>query len=108
VVVSRGNNLGLLLALSPPHHKKSYVVLHETTYEIADVYQYTFSKDHKKSGMNNFLNIWGSNQTSTPIIFYMLFENFYLRILTILISVIMKIVIRIEDVAQLVEYYIFF
>jgi hypothetical protein len=33
-----------LLALSPPHHKKSYVALHETTYETADVYQCTCSK----------------------------------------------------------------
>jgi hypothetical protein len=30
-----------LLALSPPHHKKSYVALHGTTYGTADVYQYT-------------------------------------------------------------------
>jgi hypothetical protein len=28
-----------LLALSPPHHQKSYVTLHETTYVSADVYQ---------------------------------------------------------------------
>jgi hypothetical protein len=32
-----------LLALSPPHHQKSYVALHGTTYETADVYQYTCS-----------------------------------------------------------------
>jgi hypothetical protein len=30
-----------LLALSPPHHQKSYVALHGTTYETADVYQCT-------------------------------------------------------------------
>jgi hypothetical protein len=28
-----------LLALSPPHNQKSYVALHETTYETADLYQ---------------------------------------------------------------------
>jgi hypothetical protein len=32
-----------LLALSPPHHQKSYVALHETTYGTADVYQCTYS-----------------------------------------------------------------
>jgi hypothetical protein len=32
-----------LLALSPPHHQKSYVVLHGTTYSTADVYQGTCS-----------------------------------------------------------------
>jgi hypothetical protein len=34
-----------LLALSPPHHQKSYVALHETTYETGDVCQCT--KDNK-------------------------------------------------------------
>jgi hypothetical protein len=33
-----------LLALSPPHHQKSYVALHETTYGTADVYQCTSSE----------------------------------------------------------------
>jgi hypothetical protein len=28
-----------LLALSPPHHQKSYVALHGMTYGTADVYQ---------------------------------------------------------------------
>jgi hypothetical protein len=32
-----------LLALSPPHHQKSYVALHGTTYGTADVYQCTCS-----------------------------------------------------------------
>jgi hypothetical protein len=32
-----------LLALSPPHHQKSYVALHEMTYETDDVYQCTCS-----------------------------------------------------------------
>jgi hypothetical protein len=34
-----------LLALSPPHHEKSYVALHETTYETAGMYQCTCSND---------------------------------------------------------------
>jgi hypothetical protein len=34
-----------LLALSPPHHQKSYVALHRTTYETADVCQYTCSNN---------------------------------------------------------------
>jgi hypothetical protein len=33
-----------LLALSHPHHQKSYVALHGMTYETADVYQYTCSE----------------------------------------------------------------
>jgi hypothetical protein len=32
-----------LLALSPPHHQKSYAALHETSYGTADVYQFTCS-----------------------------------------------------------------
>jgi hypothetical protein len=32
-----------LLSLSPPHHQKSYVALHATTYGTADVYQCTCS-----------------------------------------------------------------
>jgi hypothetical protein len=32
-----------LLALSHPHHQKSYVALHGTTYGTADVYQCTCS-----------------------------------------------------------------
>jgi hypothetical protein len=32
-----------LLALSPPHHQKSYVALHGTTYGTADVYHCTCS-----------------------------------------------------------------
>jgi hypothetical protein len=34
-----------LLALSPPHHQKSYVALHETTYGTADVYLCTCSNE---------------------------------------------------------------
>jgi hypothetical protein len=36
-----------LLALSPSHHQRSYVALHETTYETFDVYQCTRSKHNK-------------------------------------------------------------
>jgi hypothetical protein len=32
-----------LLALSPPHHQKYYVTLHETTFKTVDVYQCTCS-----------------------------------------------------------------
>jgi hypothetical protein len=46
VVVSRGNDL----FLSPPHHQKSYVALHGTTYGTADVYQCTCSYKPKRGG----------------------------------------------------------
>jgi hypothetical protein len=36
-----------LLALSPPHHQKSYVALHETTYETANVYQCIYSNNSR-------------------------------------------------------------
>jgi hypothetical protein len=37
VVVSRSNDLFPLLDLSPPHHRKSYVALHRTTYGTTNV-----------------------------------------------------------------------
>jgi hypothetical protein len=48
VVVSRGNDLFLSpCSLSPPHHQKSYVALHGTTYGTTDVYQCTCSYVHE-------------------------------------------------------------
>jgi hypothetical protein len=34
-----------LLPLSPPHHQKSYVAMHGTTYGTADMYQCTSSNN---------------------------------------------------------------
>jgi hypothetical protein len=40
----KATNSFSLLALSSPHHQKSYVALYETTYGAADGYQCTCSK----------------------------------------------------------------